>query len=68
MSKVTKEKSGIKLSDVSNDATLVERIQALKEFKHEIATSILKFTDADGDTEIEARLSASLLFLVHLIL
>ncbi len=66
MSKPTKEKSEFNLSGISLDTPLTERLEALKEFKHEVASSLLNFTNADKDSEIEARLSASLLFLVHL--
>ncbi len=52
--------------DISADGALNERITALKEFKHQVASSLLKFTDASSDKEIEARLSASLLFLIHI--
>ena len=66
MVKFTKENNLINLSEVSADTYLTDRIEALKEFKHEVASSLLKFTESDKDSEIEARLSASLLFLMHI--
>ena len=66
MVKFTKENNLINLSEVSADTHLTDRIEALKEFKHEVASSLLKFTESDKDSEIEARLSASLLFLMHI--
>ena len=66
MVKFTKERNLINLSEVSADTHLTDRIEALKEFKHEVASSLLKFTEASKDSEIEARLSASLLFLIHI--
>ena len=66
MVKFTKERNLINLSEVSADTHLTDRIEALKEFKHEVASSLLKFTEANKDSEIEARLSASLLFLMHI--
>ena len=61
-----KERNLINLSEASLDTHLTDRIEALKEFKHEVASSLLKFTESDKDSEIEARLSASLLFLMHI--
>ena len=52
--------------DASADGSLNKRITDLKEFKHQVASSLLKFTEANNDKEIEARLSASLLFLIHI--
>lgn len=66
MTKFTKGKNDLCLSEVVTDEALFERLEALKQFKHEVASSLLKFTDGDGDSEIEARLSASTLFLLHL--
>ena len=66
MVKFPKENNLINLSEVSADTHLTDRIEALKEFKHEVASSLLKFTESDKDSEIEARLSASLLFLMHI--
>ena len=66
MVKFSKENNLINLSEVSADTHLTDRIEALKEFKHEVASSLLKFTEANEDSEIEARLSASLLFLMHI--
>ena len=66
MVKFPKESNLINLSEVSADTHLKDRIEALKEFKHQVASSLLKFTEANKDSEIEARLSASLLFLMHI--
>ena len=66
MVKFPKENNLINLSEVSAATHLTDRIEALKEFKHEVASSLLKFTEANEDSEIEARLSASLLFLMHI--
>ena len=66
MAKFFEKNDQFKISDISPDGSLTERIIALKEFKHQVASSLLKFTDANNDKEIEARLSASLLFLIHI--
>ena len=66
MTKFFKENDLINKLDLSVDSSLTDRISDLKEFKHQVASSLLKFTDARNDKEIEARLSASLLFLMHI--
>ena len=66
MAKFFEENDRFNISDISSDGSLTERITALKEFKHQVASSLLKFTDANNDKEIEARLSASLLFCNYL--
>ena len=66
MAKFFEENDNFNALDISIDGSLNERITALKEFKHQVASSLLKFTDATNDKEIEARLSASLLFLIHI--
>ena len=66
MAKFFEENNQFNTLDISADGSLNKRVTALKEFKHQVASSLLKFTDANNDKEIEARLSASLLFLIHI--
>ena len=47
MAKFPKENNLINLSEVLTDTHLTDRIEALKEFKHEVASSLLKFTEAN---------------------
>ena len=66
MVKFLKDKSEFNLSEVTAEVHLARRLEALKVFKHKVASALLEFTDDDDEAEIEARLSASLLFLTHL--
>ena len=66
MVKFLKDKSEFNLSEVNAEVHLARRLEALKVFKHKVASALLEFTDDDDEAEIEARLSASLLFLTHL--